>query len=100
MTDDEVALLDTLRTKCGLKRGPFIRQMSLSEERLIVLEGYTEIVRVISELDGKISPLLISERCVSETEEAYINSRLNQIVSLLLRIDSQLTEIHESEEEQ
>lgn len=89
MTASQMDKLDALAAKANMDRSQFVRTVCLQGERLVVLSDFPEIVRILSEIDGKLSSAIVngdlSEALMTET-----NKQLEQVVAYLMRMDAQL----------
>lgn len=54
MTESQLEKLDALAAKANMDRSQFVRTVCLQGERLVVLSDFPEIVRMLSEIDGKL----------------------------------------------
>ena len=85
--------LDTLANKANMDRSQYVRTVCLQSDRLVVLSDFTEIIRVLSEIDGKLSSAIVSGN-LSESLMTETNKQLELVVGYLMRMDSQLDELN------
>ena len=94
MSVTQLEKLDLLAAKANMDRSQYVRTVCLQGDRLVVLHDFTEIVRVLSEIDGKISSAIVSgslnKSLIEET-----NKLLEQVVGYLMRMDSQLDKLNQ-----
>lgn len=73
MTVSQLEQLDMLAAKANMDRSQFVRTVCLQSDRLVVLSDFTEIIRVLSEIDGKLSSAIVSgnlsESLMTETNK-------------------------------
>lgn len=93
VTASQMDKLDTLAAKAGMDRSQYVRTVCLQSDRLVVFNDYTEIVRVLSEIDGKLSSAIVNGY-LSESLMTETNKLLEQVVAYLMRMDSQLDEMN------
>ena len=93
MTASQIDKLDSLAAKANMDRSQYVRTVCLQSDRLVVLNDFTEIVRVLSEIDGKISSSVVNGY-LSESLMAETNKLLEQVVGYLMRMDSHLDEMN------
>lgn len=93
MTVSQLEQLDMLAAKANMDRSQYVRTVCLQSDRLVVFSDYTQIVKVLSEIDGKLSSAIVSGY-LSESFMAETNKLLEQVVGYLMRMDSQLDELN------
>ena len=93
MSVAQLEKLDTLAAKANMDRSQYVRTVCLQSDRLVVFNDYTEIVRVLSEIDGKLSTSIVNGY-LSESLMTETNKLLEQVVAYLMRMDSQLDEMN------
>ena len=93
MTESQMDKLDTFAAKAGMDRSQYVRTVCLQGDRLVVLSGFTEIARVLSEIDGKLSSAIVNGY-LSESLMTETNKLLEQVVQYLMRMDAQLDEMN------
>lgn len=93
MTISQIEKLDALAEEARMDRSQYVRTVCLQGDRLVVLADFPEIVRVVSEIDGKLSSALINGY-LSESLMQETNKLLEQVVGYLMRMDSQLDELN------
>ncbi len=93
VTAAQLEKLDALAAKANMDRSQFVRTVCLQGDRLVVLTEFPEIIRMLSEIDGKLSSAIVngylSESLMQETDKL-----LEQIVAYLMRMDKQLDELN------
>ena len=97
VTAAQLEKLDALAAKANMDRSQFVRTVCLQGDRLVVLSDFPEIVRMLSEIDGKLSSAIVNGD-LSEALMAETNKLLEKIVAYLIRIDSQLEELNKEAE--
>lgn len=93
MTVSQLEQLDMLAAKANMDRSQYVRTVCLQSDRLVVLSDFTEIIRVLSEIDGKLSSAIVSGN-LSESLMTETNKQLELVVGYLMRMDSQLDEMN------
>ncbi len=93
MSVAQLEKLDTLAAKANMDRSQYVRTVCLQSDRLVVFNDYTEIVRVLSKIDGKLSTSIVNGY-LSESLMTETNKLLEQVVAYLMRMDSQLDEMN------
>ena len=97
MTVSQLEQLDMLAAKANMDRSQYVRTVCLQGNRLVILTDFPAIVRMLSEIDGKLSSAIVngdlSESLMTETHKL-----LEQLVAYLMRIDSQLEELNKEAE--
>lgn len=93
MSFAQLEKLDTLANKANMDRSQYVRTVCLQSDRLVVFSDYTQIVQVLSEIDGKLSSAIVSGH-LSESFMAETNKLLEQVVGYLMRMDSHLDEMN------
>ena len=89
MTAFQIDKLDSLAEKANMDRSQFVRTVCLQSDRLVVLTDFSEIVRMLSEIDGKLSSAIVNGD-LSESLMTETNKLLEQVVAYLMRMDAQL----------
>ena len=89
MTISQIEKLDALAEKANMDRSQYVRTACLQSDRLVVLADFPEIVRTLSEIDGKLSSAIVNGD-LSEALMAETNKLLEQVVAYLMRMDAQL----------
>ena len=97
MTESQIEKLDALAEKANMDRSQYVRTVCLQGDRLVILTDFPEIVRMLSEIDGKLSSAIVNGD-LSEALMAETNKLLEKIVAYLIRIDSQLEELNKEAE--
>ena len=89
--------LDLLAAKANMDRSQYVRTVCLQGDRLVILSDFTEIVRVLSEIDGKKSSAVVNGY-LSESIMTETSKQLELVVAYLMRMDSQLDELNKEAE--
>ena len=97
MTESQIEKLDALAEKANMDRSQYVRTVCLQGDRLVILTDFPEIVRMLSEIDGKLSSAIVNGD-LSESLMTETNKLLEQVVAYLMRMDAQLDAMNKEAE--
>ena len=97
VTAAQLEKLDTLANKANMDRSQYVRTVCLQSDRLVILTDFPAIVRMLSEIDGKLSSAIVNGD-LSESLMTETNKLLEQVVAYLMRMDAQLDAMNKEAE--
>ena len=97
MTEADIKKLDERAEAAHMNRSNYVRAACLKDDKLVVLQDFTEVVRLMSEIDGKLTAVIVSDDWTAISQDE-LNKKLEQIVAYLMRIDEQLDDLNKEEE--